>query len=104
MAVPASASAMVWLVVKVEPLAVTVTVEVPAASAMVAGLALTVSIGAPSSSVMVTVCCVPMVTLLCEAVISTVSASSSSRSSTAVTVAVTDISPASSVSDSALML
>ncbi|CAI8029404.1 hypothetical protein GBAR_LOCUS16705 [Geodia barretti] len=53
---------------------------------------------------MVTVCCVPMVLPPTEAVISTVSSGSSLLSCTAVTVAVTDVAPASSVSDSALML
>ena len=56
-AVPPSARVMVWSVAKVEPVPVpTVTVEVPAASAIVALLTSRDSTGAASSSVMVTVC------------------------------------------------
>ena len=96
---------MVWLAVKAEPLVLTVTVEVPPASAMRALFTDTdASAGAASSSVMVTVCCEPMVVLLCEAVISTVSASSSKASCTAVTVAVTEVEPAASVRLSELMV
>ena len=46
---------MVWSPVKVVPPVPTVTVEVPAASAIMAGFTETVSTGVASSSVMVTV-------------------------------------------------
>ena len=71
---------------------------------MVSALTETVSVGAASSSVMVTVCWVPMSLPPSEAVISTVSSASSMVSCTAITVAVTDVAPAASVSDSALMV
>ena len=87
------------MVAKVVPLMLTVSVEAPAASAMVALFTDTANVGAASSSVMVTVCCVPKSSLLCEAVISTVSSPSLMVSCTAVTVAVTEVDPAASVSD-----
>ena len=90
MAVPASVSEIVWSLAKVVPPVLTVTVELPAASAMLSALTATDSVGAASSSVMVTVCCAPMVTLLRLAVISTVSSTSSMVSCTAVTVAITE--------------
>ena len=87
---PASDRVIVWSVEKVVPPVLTVTVEAPAASAMAALFTETDSVGAASSSVMVTVCCAPMVVVLCVAVISTVSFGSSMTSCTAVTVAVTE--------------
>ena len=104
MAVPASASAIVWLLEKVVPPVLTVTVEAPAASAMEALFTETDSVGAASSSVMVTVCCAPMVVVLCVAVISTVSFGSSMTSCTALTVAITEVCPAVSVSEPGLMV
>ena len=101
MAVPASDRVMVWLVAKAS-LAVTVSVDVPAASAMVVWLSDTDSVAA--LSLIVTVCCEPTVLVLCVAVISIVSESSSAVSADAVTVAVTEVSPAFSVSLSELMV
>ena len=96
---------MTWSVVKADPLVLTVTATVPPDSPTVSLLTETEdSAGAASSSVMVMVCCVPMAALLCEAVISTVSASSSKTSCTAVTVAITEVDPAASVRLSELMV
>ena len=94
---------MVWTLAKAVPPVPTVTVEVPAASAIMAGFTETVSTGVASSSVMVTVA-EPMVLVPFEAVMMTVSASSSMMSCTAVTVVVTEVCPAASVSDSAPMV
>ena len=104
MAVPASDSVMVCSAAKAVAPVLTVSVEAPAASAMVALFTDTDSDGAASSSVMVTLSCEPMAAPLCEAVISTVSASSSMMSCTAVTVAVTEVDPAVSISDFVLMV
>ena len=98
---PASVSEIVWSVEKAEVL-LTVSVELPAASAMVSGLTATDNVGA--ASVIVTVCCVPMVTLLCVALIRMVSSPSLTMSAVAVIVVVADVSPAVSVSDSDAML
>ena len=95
---------MVWSVAKVVPLTLTVSVEVPAASSMVALFTETDSVGAASSSVMVMARRGPMVLPSCEAVISTVSLGSSMMSCTAVTVAVVVVSPALSVTVSGVMV
>ena len=94
---------MVWTLAKAVPPVPTVTVEPPAASAIMAGFTETVSTGVASSSVMVTVA-EPMVLVPFEAVMMTVSASSSMMSCTALTVVVTEVCPAASVSDSAPMV
>ena len=95
---------MAWSVAKVEPVPVpTVTLEVPAASATESGDSVNSITGAASSSVMVMVA-EPMVLVPFEAVMMTVSASSSMMSCTAVTVVVTEVCPAASVSDSAPMV
>ena len=104
MAVPPSVSVSAWSVSNVEPAPVpTVTLEVPAASEITALLTPSDSTGAESSSVMVMVRAVPTSTLLCVAVITTVSASSSILSCTAVMVVAMDEAavpePAGSVSD-----
>ena len=92
---------MVWSVAKDVAPVLTVTVEVPAASAMEAGATATDSVGASSSSVMVTVA-EPMAVPPLPAETMTVSFGSSRVSCTAVTVAVTDVSPAVSVSEVSL--
>ena len=79
----------------------TVSVEMPAASAMVALSTATDSVGASSSSVMVTVAD-PMAVPPLAAETMTVSFDSSMVSCTAVTVVVTDVSPAVSVSEESL--
>ena len=88
---------MVWSVSKVVPAVLTVTVEVPVASAMEAWLTASDSVG--GAWLIVTVCGVPTVFPPALAVISTVSLLSSSKSAVAVTVAVTEVEFAGSVSD-----
>ena len=94
---------MAWLVAKVGPLPVlTVTVDVPAASAMAAWLTETDSAG--SVSRMVTVCAVPTAAPATAALTTTVSLSSSPESLAAVMVVVTDLCPVASVNDSEPMV
>ena len=97
-AVPPRVRLMVCSVAKDVAPVLTVTVEVPAASAMEAGSTAIESVGASSSSVMVTVA-EPMAVepLLAETM--TVSSGSSTVSCTAVTVVVTEVAPAASVSE-----